>query len=1080
MALPTWWLNATHPEAEAPASANLWHTLQTAVGAKPTAASVWQSLKAAMDVAQRRPQKAEGIVVRQLQDRLGPYYVLKNPQHRTYLRLSPREFWLWERLDGKQSVQDLVLAYFLAHGTFALSLVVSLTQQLLQKRMLHEEPQAIWSMVRQGLKQRSLGTRLTWPAQSLFTRRWTLGGLDATLTQLYRWGGWALFTWPAQIVYLILSLLGLLLFGQMLGDVRFILLGNSLGLGVISLWFAAILPILIHELGHALTVKHYGREVQRGGVMLYFGMPAAFVDTSDIWLEGKRARLAVTWAGPYTGFILGGVCALLLWLVPNVTLATFVFQMATISILNSLLNLNPLLKLDGYYLLSDALEIHNLRERSFHFIRRQLRAKLAKREKLTREEVFYLAFGLLSAIWTGYVVYLGFVFWNARVWTGLQEMFNRPVSGFMFLVNGVLVLLAASFLVLLGVQTYRLAKKGVKRLRRSRWITRPKSAVAVLAVGTAIVLLLAMVAGGAVLAAVLGLLACLATVYLAFTTAAILRGSRTIARAWLVLAVGLITLTLAQVVLALPSASAQRLAWALDWAALSLFGIASILGSRWFRRLTHCWRTLSMRLLMLATAVLMALAFLGEAIPQPLKSQLHLFVLLGYASGVAHWRLFRATPVTYHPTIALPLTLRERLWDAFEMMSESILRQLAEAYGQGNAERVAEKFNRLAAVRGWQAQFVDEAVPSNVQLGAQDWAEALAVALTTLLDLTAHKAGTLFARTALVRSYDALTWEQREIAVDHLLWHVPWAKGLAAPLTQTRPDLITLLERAPLFAAFTPAELQAVAGKLRVEHFAPGEDIVTQGEVGSRFYVLWHGRVAVVHRDLIGFEHQENELVSGDSFGEAALLNHEPRHSTIRALTPVTVVSLSKRSFDRLLRPGFEGQGKVAQAVQRVGLLRRNPLFKDFDHAELKRVVGQLKVVTLAAGETLFEQGAPGNQFYIIEAGELAVRLQLPNDQVLEKARCGPGEWVGEMALMLNCPRTATVVATTPAQLLALEGEAFAQLVRETRGFHQALARVSSGNLLTTSQLVQQALAAAGLDAEALNIDSLFSKKSKI
>jgi putative peptide zinc metalloprotease protein len=80
-------------------------------------------------------------------------------------------------------------------------------------------------------------------------------------------------------------------------------------------------------MGHALTVKHFGREVPKGGVMLYFGMPAAFVETTDIWLEPKRARLAVTWNGPYTGLIIGGLAAIFIYLYPSASINSFLFKM---------------------------------------------------------------------------------------------------------------------------------------------------------------------------------------------------------------------------------------------------------------------------------------------------------------------------------------------------------------------------------------------------------------------------------------------------------------------------------------------------------------------------------------------------------------------------------------------------------------------------------------------------------------------------------------------------------------------------------------------------------------------------------
>src|SRR5204863_9222398 len=67
----------------------------------------------------------------------------------------------------------------------------------------------------------------------------------------------------------------------------------------VSLAFALFLvvSILLHELGHALTCKAFGREIRRGGFMLFFGFPACFVDTSDIWLDPRRRRIAVSGAG---------------------------------------------------------------------------------------------------------------------------------------------------------------------------------------------------------------------------------------------------------------------------------------------------------------------------------------------------------------------------------------------------------------------------------------------------------------------------------------------------------------------------------------------------------------------------------------------------------------------------------------------------------------------------------------------------------------------------------------------------------------------------------------------------------------
>ena len=144
-------------------------------------------------------------------------------------------------------------------------------------------------------------------------------------------------------------------------------------------WFLValfvVLLIFCHELAHALVCKSFGREVRRGGFALYLGIPIFFVDTTDIWLENRGRRIAVSAAGPFSDLTLGGACSLLAVALP-VDAADAVLFLASIAYLAFLMNLIPLLKLDGYYILVDLLEIPMLGPRSFAFVREHLLGKL--------------------------------------------------------------------------------------------------------------------------------------------------------------------------------------------------------------------------------------------------------------------------------------------------------------------------------------------------------------------------------------------------------------------------------------------------------------------------------------------------------------------------------------------------------------------------------------------------------------------------------------------------------------------------------------------------------------------------------
>ena len=75
------------------------------------------------------------------------------------------------------------------------------------------------------------------------------------------------------------------------GDYSLLAVDGSYVLGGVGLAVLQLAVIFMHEHAHALTTKHFGRQVTRGGFMLYLGLPAFFVDTSDIWMAPKRARL---------------------------------------------------------------------------------------------------------------------------------------------------------------------------------------------------------------------------------------------------------------------------------------------------------------------------------------------------------------------------------------------------------------------------------------------------------------------------------------------------------------------------------------------------------------------------------------------------------------------------------------------------------------------------------------------------------------------------------------------------------------------------------------------------------------------
>ena len=134
--------------------------------------------------------------------------------------------------------------------------------------------------------------------------------------------------------------------------------------------FLNFLVVGAHEFGHGLTCTRFGGEVHEMGCALIFLQPAFYCNVSDAWLfPEKSKRLWVGFAGPYFELFLWSLSVLTWRMTEPDTWINFVtLSVMATSGLKTLLNFNPLIKLDGYYLLSDYLELPNLRRRSFRYV----------------------------------------------------------------------------------------------------------------------------------------------------------------------------------------------------------------------------------------------------------------------------------------------------------------------------------------------------------------------------------------------------------------------------------------------------------------------------------------------------------------------------------------------------------------------------------------------------------------------------------------------------------------------------------------------------------------------------------------
>lgn len=363
-----------------------------------------------------RPLAREEWALKHLKAENGDdYFILKGLDHPGYLRLTERDVFIWKLMDGRHTLRDILVAYFQAYRAIGTDRLIDLMYELTENDFLQNTESAQPSQPRGAFETSLAVVRRIYGA--FLDKQFSIQGADDLITRIYKKLGWPFYTRIGQLILAAVALAGLAAFAIILlrGGQTLFVVGGSAALGIIVLALANIISIFLHELAHALTVKSYNRHVHRVGFMIYFGMPAFFVDTSDIWMEPKAPRIQTSLAGPYVNLLVGSLASLVMVAGPAPLIGDLLFQLAALSYLTVFFNLNPLLELDGYFVLMDWLEVPLLRKRSLEFVQHRLWGKLRGRETFSKDEKLFSVFGILSAFWSLVAIGIFFLYTGPRM-----------------------------------------------------------------------------------------------------------------------------------------------------------------------------------------------------------------------------------------------------------------------------------------------------------------------------------------------------------------------------------------------------------------------------------------------------------------------------------------------------------------------------------------------------------------------------------------------------------------------------------------------------------------------------------------
>ena len=336
-----------------------------------------QSAATEMVASNQRPiplRKRADLVVAEI-DYLGVgYQVIKDPVGLKYHRLQQEQYTILQLLDGERSLEQVRDMLKVTYPTLQVSLsdIQQLITDLYKKALLtSDRPGQGAAVVRERRKEKTQKLKQT--LMSLLYLRLPGWDPERTLRWMYPLLTW-MFWKPVVYIIVLFVISAWLMLGAQFDEFQSRLPEFQSFFGwpnLIYLWVTLGLAKIIHEFGHGLSCHHFGGECHEMGVMLLVFSPCLYCDVTDSWMmKNKWHRIIIGAAGMYIEVILSAIAIYVWWFTkPGMLhyLALNTFFVTTITTV--IFNANPLMRFDGYYMMSDFLEIPNLRAKSDKMLR---------------------------------------------------------------------------------------------------------------------------------------------------------------------------------------------------------------------------------------------------------------------------------------------------------------------------------------------------------------------------------------------------------------------------------------------------------------------------------------------------------------------------------------------------------------------------------------------------------------------------------------------------------------------------------------------------------------------------------------
>lgn len=264
-------------------------------------------------------------------------------------------------------------------------------------------------------------------------------------------------------------------------------------------------------------------------------------------------------------------------------------------------------------------------------------------------------------------------------------------------------------------------------------------------------------------------------------------------------------------------------------------------------------------------------------------------------------------------------------------------------------------------------------------------------------------------------------------------WRAPYFEKSGETKQGIKQKIETNEKLQVLFGHLADNSVLGVIDAMSLVQVEPGANLITQGEQGDNFYVVDEGNFDVYVQRGGNPPGKVCEYGPGDLFGELALMYNAPRQATVKATSAGKLWALDRESFQMMLSTAEHIRKSTYEEF-----LANVEIFSHMTRYELGRLSDMLESELFEAGEDIVKQGDHGNSFYIIEEGEAKAYIHGEEGEVEVKHYARPGEYFGEVALIMDEARRATVRALTDCVVLSVSRDDFDRVLGPIKGILEA------------------------------------------